>query len=249
MASRRRIGADIQYESEVTSTNDIVSARAAHGAPEGLVVVAEAQTAGRGRHGRSWHSPPGSGLYVSVLLRPPARAVPLLTLAGGVALCEAVRESTGLAAAIKWPNDLLAPDGKRKLAGILVEGSAAGDRFEHAVFGYGINVRPSAYPAEIRGRVTSLEEELGRPIDADALLQATLAALDARYEDLLQGRSPGVLARWMALAPRARGARIEWTAGGVTRSGVSAGIDESGALLAEAEGGLEPIVSGEVRWL
>jgi BirA family biotin operon repressor/biotin-[acetyl-CoA-carboxylase] ligase len=105
----------------VSSTNDLIAEHGARGAAEGLVIVAESQTAGRGRFSRVWHSPPGSGLYVSVLLRPETRVVPLLTLAGGVAICEAVRESTGLQAVIKWPNDLLAPDGRRKLAGILVE--------------------------------------------------------------------------------------------------------------------------------
>lgn len=249
MTSFRRLGAVVQYETEVSSTNDFVAARAARGAAEGLVVVAESQTAGRGRLGRSWHSPPGSGLYVSVLLRPEASAVPLLTLAGGVALCDGVRESTGLTAVIKWPNDLLAADGKRKLAGILVEGSAAGGRLEYAVFGYGINLRPSAYPAEIRDRVTSLEEELGRGVDTALVLEATLDALNRRYQDLIDGRSDDVLRRWMELSPGARGARVEWSAAGVTRRGVTAGVDGSGALLIRADGQEERIVAGEVRWL
>jgi BirA family biotin operon repressor/biotin-[acetyl-CoA-carboxylase] ligase len=188
-------------------------------------------------------------LYVSVLLRPPAHVAGLLTIAGGVALCEGVVASTGLATTIKWPNDLLAPDGKRKLAGILVEGSAAGDRLEHVVFGYGINLRSSVYPAEIRDRVTSIEEELGRSVDANLVLQATLDALDARYADLLEGRAGQMLARWTELAPRARGARVEWTSGGVTRRGVSAGIDRSGALLVQTDAALERVLSADVRWL
>src|SRR5512132_113292 len=104
------IGGEIIRVGEVPSTNDVVALHAVRGAREGLTVVAEAQTAGRGRHGRVWHSPAGSGLYVSVLLRPAREAVALLTLAGGVALCEAIRESTGFGAVIKWPNDLLAPN-------------------------------------------------------------------------------------------------------------------------------------------
>jgi BirA family biotin operon repressor/biotin-[acetyl-CoA-carboxylase] ligase len=246
---RTRIGNVIEHRADVSSTNDVAAALAARGAAEGLVVVADSQNAGRGRHGRSWHSPPGSGLYVSVLLRPPAHAAGLLTLAGGVALCEGVLESTGLATTIKWPNDLLAPDGRRKLAGILVEGSAAGDRLEHVVFGYGINLRPSVCPAEIRDRVTSLEEELGRGVDASLVLQATLDALDRRYADLLEGREDRVLTRWTELAPRARGARVEWTSAGVTRRGVSAGIDRAGALLVRTDGALERVLSADVRWL
>jgi len=243
-----RFGAEIVRHAEVTSTNNIVATYAARGAAEGLVVVADAQTAGRGRLGRAWHSPPGSGLYVSVLLRPQAKVVPLLTLAGGVGICEAVRESTGLAAIIKWPNDLLAPEGRRKLAGILVEGSSTGARVDYAVFGFGLNVRGGAYPPEIRDRATSLEEELGRAIDGDAVLELCLSALERRYRDLEEGRAASVLARWSELAPGARGARIEWVRGQAVVRGVSAGIDATGALLAQTEQGIERIVSGEVTW-
>jgi BirA family biotin operon repressor/biotin-[acetyl-CoA-carboxylase] ligase len=244
--SMKRIGREIVHESEVASTNDVVAARAARGEAEGFVLVAGSQTAGRGRHGRTWHSPPGSGLYVSVLLKPPPGAVGLLTLAGGVALCEAVRESTALAVEIKWPNDLLAPGGKRKLAGILVESSASGSRVDYAVFGFGINVRPGAYPAEIRDRATSLEEELGRPVDPSSVLSFALSALDRRYGDLLEGRADDVLARWLELAPGARGARVEWNVDGVLRAGTTAGIDAAGALLVRTPAGVDRIVSGEV---
>ncbi len=243
-----RFGANTIRHGEVTSTNDIVAARAAHGAAEGLVVVAESQTAGRGRLGRSWHSPPGSGLYVSVLLRPEAAVVRLLTLAGGVAICEAIGESTGFQAIIKWPNDLLAPVGRRKLAGILVEGSSTSSRVDYAVFGFGLNVRAGAYPPEIRGRATSLEEELGRAVDADVVLDSCLAALERRYRDLEEGRTAAVLARWSELAPDARGTRLEWMRGEAVRRGVSAGIDATGALLVQTDEGMERIVSGEVTW-
>jgi BirA family biotin operon repressor/biotin-[acetyl-CoA-carboxylase] ligase len=232
----------------VSSTNDIAAAYAARGAAEGLVVIAETQTAGRGRFARSWHSPAGSGLYVSVLLRPSPHVVPLLTLGGGVAICEAVRETTGLPAIIKWPNDLLAPVGRRKLAGILVEASATSHGVEYAVFGFGLNIRPSAYPPDLVGRATSLEEELGRSVDAEQVFGCCLAALARRYEDLSAGRQQDVLARWSELAPDARGTRIEWARDGKAMSGVSAGIDADGALLAQTGQGIERIVSGEVTW-
>lgn len=244
----RRLGTLVIVEASVSSTNEVAASRAAAGAPEGLVVVAEAQTAGRGRHGRTWCSPPGAGLYVSVVLRPRADIAGLLTLTGGVALAEAVRECTGFEVDIKWPNDLLAPDG-RKLAGILVEGSASGGRLEQAVFGYGINVRRGAYPPDVRARATSLEEELGRAVDPTQLLVFTLAALDRRYDDLLEGRAAAVLTRWQELAPRARGATIEWREQGVMRRGVTAGIAENGALLVRTPAGLTCIVAGEVTWL
>lgn len=242
----KRLPRQIVRLHEVGSTNDIVAARAAAGEPEGLVVVAEEQTAGRGRHGRSWHSPAGSGLYVSVLLRPPVHESSLLTIAAGVALCDALRESTGLATEIKWPNDLLAPGGTRKLGGILVEGSATGSRLEYAVLGFGINLRASAYPAEIRNRATSLEEELGRPVEAETVLSFALDALDRRYDDLREGRGDAVLSRWLELTPGARGAQVEWSNQGTVRSGVTEGIDRTGALLVRTATGVERIVSGEV---
>jgi BirA family biotin operon repressor/biotin-[acetyl-CoA-carboxylase] ligase len=239
---------DIRRFAEVTSTNDVAAEYASRGAAEGLVVVAEAQTAGRGRLGRSWHSPPGSGLYVSVLLRPEPQVARLLTLAGGVAICEGVAESTGLAPVIKWPNDLLSPEGKRKLAGILVEGTATGQQVEHVVFGFGLNIRAGAYPPDLRGRATSLEEELGRAVEGERVLEFCLAALARRYDDLRQGHAAGVLERWSELAPDARGSRIEWQRDGQVVRGVSAGIDSDGALLARTEQGTERIVSGEVTW-
>jgi BirA family biotin operon repressor/biotin-[acetyl-CoA-carboxylase] ligase len=186
---------------------------------------------------------------VSVLLRPRTDIAGLLTLTGGVALAEAVRECTGLAVDIKWPNDLLAPGDGRKLAGILVEGSASGGRLEQAVFGYGINVRRGAYPPDVRARATSLEEELGRTIDPTQLLVFTLAALDRRYEDLLDGRAAAVLTRWQELAPRACGATIEWQEQDVVRRGVTAGIAEDGALLVRTPAGLQRIVAGDLTWV
>ena len=168
--SRGRLCGPLLYFGEIGSTNDVAAALAADSA-EGAVVIADSQTAGRGRRGHVWFSPAGAGLYVSVVLAPqraraqPDRAIALVTLAAGVALAEAVQRSTGLAPAIKWPNDLLV--GPRKLAGILAEGvqHSEGSGLRSVVLGYGVNVSPAAYPVELSDRVTSLESELGRPID------------------------------------------------------------------------------------
>src|SRR5204863_7475405 len=127
---------------------------------EGAVVIADAQTEGRGRRGRSWFSPPGSGLYVSIVLTPSRsadrrRATALTTIAAGVALAEGIEAATGVRVRLKWPNDLYV--GRRKLAGILAEAAAAGDRIHTVVLGYGINCGDAAYPPELRDRVTSLE--------------------------------------------------------------------------------------------
>jgi BirA family transcriptional regulator, biotin operon repressor / biotin---[acetyl-CoA-carboxylase] ligase len=212
------------------------------------VVVADAQTGGRGRRGHTWFSPPRSGLYVSVVVAPatsrvdPQRATMLLTLAAGVALAEGIEAATGLTVSLKWPNDLLVS--RRKLAGILAENHS-----DTVVLGYGINVGATAFPPELGDRATSLESELGREIDRDQVLAATLAALERRYDDLVDGRFDAILDAWRRLAPGASGARVTWTTTAGTESGVTAGIDEHGALLVRVGDRIERIVSGEVNWL
>lgn len=251
-AARDRLGAfaaHVEYYEEVGSTNDIAAARAAAAAPEGTVVIAAAQRSGRGRLGRTWFSPAGSGLYVSVVLRPSTTsAASLVTLAASVGIAEGIAESTGLMPEIKWPNDLLAPATRRKLCGILVESSGTGGSVDYAVLGFGLNVRPSAYPPEVRDRAGSLEEELGRAVDPAPVLVGTLAGLVRRYEEVIGGGAERVLARWQELAPRSRGTAVEWQARGGMRRGIAAGIDAGGALLVRTETGIERIVSGEVDW-
>jgi BirA family transcriptional regulator, biotin operon repressor / biotin---[acetyl-CoA-carboxylase] ligase len=250
-----RLGTSIIYFPVIGSTNDVAAKVAIHSADEGAVVIADAQTSGRGRRGREWFSPPGSGLYVSVVLRPGRslggsgdRATRLLTLAAGVALVEAVEAATGLAVDLKWPNDLYVA--RRKLAGVLAE--AAGGSDEPIVLGYGINVGPVAYPPELRDRATSLESELGRHVDRAPLFVESLASLARRYDDLLTGRFDAILDAWRARAPGSIGARVAWTAGAPasgTASGVTAGIDDEGALLVVIGDRTERIVAGEVTWL
>lgn len=231
-----------QFFASVGSTNDIAASL-----PPGSVVVADHQSAGRGRRGHTWFSPPGSGLYVSVVLAPatarvdPPRATMLLTLAAGVAIAEGVEAATGLAADLKWPNDLLVSG--KKLCGILAEGSG-----ETVVLGYGINVLDSAFPPELRDRATSLQTELGRIVKRETVLDETLAALSRRYDDLVDGRFDAILDAWRRRAPRASGARVTWTTIEGTLSGITAGIDDRGALLVRVEDRVERIVSGELHW-
>jgi BirA family transcriptional regulator, biotin operon repressor / biotin---[acetyl-CoA-carboxylase] ligase len=245
----RRLGTEILFFSSIGSTSDVASALAAHGDREGAVVIAEAQTAGRGRRGRTWFSPPASGLYASLVLAPgrarlaPERALALLTLAAGVALAEAVELVTGLAADIKWPNDLFVA--RRKLAGILAERVTR----DAVVLGYGINVGQMACPRELSDRATSLELELGRAIDRPILLAETLAALARRYDDLLEGRFDAILDAWRARAPASCGTRVSWETPAGPRSGITAGVDGQGALLVEAGDQMERIVAGELQWL
>jgi BirA family biotin operon repressor/biotin-[acetyl-CoA-carboxylase] ligase len=265
--SRNRLGvfaSNVLFFPTVESTNDVAAGRSpafrrAEGIPgsptderialrEGAVVIADEQTAGRGRRGHAWFSPPGSGLYVSVVLTParardPHRATRLLTLAAGVALAEAIESPSGLRIDLKWPNDLYV--GRRKLGGLLAE---AQQHSPDIILGYGINVRDAAYPSEITDRATSIESELGRAIDRYALLVETLASLSMRYEDLVAGRFDAILDAWRRRAPAARGARVRWTTAGGPRAGVTAGIDDEGALLVQVEEHIERIVGGEVIW-
>lgn len=251
------LGRRVLFYDSIGSTNDVAAALAGESDGDGTVVIADAQTSGRGRRGRSWFSPPGAGLYVSVLLTPgraaadPARATTLLTLTAGVALAEGVQAATGLAADIKWPNDLLV--GRRKLAGILAEGVAPGHPDSsvaglHVVLGFGINISPAAYPPDVSVRATSLESELGRAVDRGLVCAHALAALASRCDDLRAGRFDAILDEWRRRAPGSRGARVRWQHAAGERTGITAGIDEGGALLVQVDDTLERVVAGEVLW-
>ena len=249
----------------VGSTNDEAARLAALGADEGTLVLADAQSGGRGRSGRSWFSPPGAGLYVSVVLRPatdedPSRPVEwlrLITLAAGVAVAEGIRAATALPVELKWPNDVVLSEARgpraadrrwRKLAGILAEASAVGSAVQHVIVGIGINVSQAAFPPEISGHATSLEAEIGRPVDRGTVLVEILAALRARYDDLRQGRARRVLDRWRELAPAATGARVAVASEGGTREGVTAGLGEDGSLNVRLGERTESIVAGDLTW-
>jgi BirA family biotin operon repressor/biotin-[acetyl-CoA-carboxylase] ligase len=249
---RGPFGEPLYFFEETSSTNDVAGRLAEAGASEGSVVVALAQTAGRGRLGREWFSPPGAGLYVSVVCRD-ARAAPLLTLAGGVAVAEGITTATGLPVRIKWPNDIVAVDGpprqgRRKLAGILAEAATGSSGLQYVVLGFGINLRPAAYPPALASRATSIEAELGRVPDAGAVLGETLASLFSRVRALAAGDAASVLDAWRLLAPSARGARVEWDTPAGAAAGTTAGIDSSGALLVDVGGRIERVIAGELRW-
>jgi BirA family biotin operon repressor/biotin-[acetyl-CoA-carboxylase] ligase len=240
----------IQYWALVASTNDIAARLADQGAADGTVVLAETQTAGRGRHGRSWHSPPGAGLYVSLVL--PADGGTHVTLMAGVAVAEAIRTITGLPVEIKWPNDVVSVAGGparwRKVAGILAESTRVGAAAERLVLGVGINVRPADRPPELAMRATSLEEEVSRPVDRALLLVECLAGI-ASWQTRLRladGRA-ALLTRWRELSPSSCGAVVTWHTHD-RRQGVTEGIDEDGALRVRTARGVERLVGGGVIW-
>jgi BirA family biotin operon repressor/biotin-[acetyl-CoA-carboxylase] ligase len=246
------------YFETVSSTNDIADRLAGDGAAHGTVVAAEAQESGRGRMGRTWFSPPGAGLYVSVVLRPQSLGDPAassdvslpssVSLTAGVALAEAIQVASGLPVAIKWPNDLVIE--RRKLCGILAEASSTPEHtLQHVVLGYGINVRPAAYPPDIAHRATSLESELGKPVDRSAVLAETLTRFAEWLRDVGNAGFGRMLQRWRTLSPSSVGSPVEVVQPGGWVAGTTAGIDADGALLVEIEGRVRRVIAGEVRWL
>jgi BirA family biotin operon repressor/biotin-[acetyl-CoA-carboxylase] ligase len=188
--------AELRAYDELPSTNLEAMKEAGSGAPEGLVVVADHQSAGRGRRGRTWAAERERALLVSVLLRPrlPVERLQLATMAAGLAAADGVQEAAGFRPGLKWPNDLVVGD--RKLAGMLVETAiSGGDRA--LVVGVGFNVAAGAYPAELAGAATSCEEEAGHPVDREDLLVAFLVALDRRCAGLAgPGGWDATLAGW-----------------------------------------------------
>jgi len=257
-----RVPSRLERFDVVDSTQRIVAAWLASGTPEVAVAVADVQEQGRGRQGRSWTAPPGSGLLVSFGFTPdwldPSHAWRLGAIVA-LAMLDAAEDEAGLrdgALGLKWPNDLVHErpqpvEGGHgdllKLAGVLGESTLRGERLSTVVVGIGVNVDWAAagFPAELATTMTSLREASGgRPVDRDALLDAALARLEARYESLRSGRFDS--AAW-SLRQRTTGREVEVAVGGATLRGIASGVDpETGALLVETAAGTQAIDSGEV---
>lgn len=221
------------------STNEALRRLAAAGAPPGTVVLARAQDAGRGRLGRSWHSPPGLGLYLSILLRPrrPASEAPRWALAAAAAGCEALEDLGLPGVEVKWPNDLLS--GGRKVAGFLAEMRTLPGSTE-LVLGAGFNVahREEDFPPELRAVATSIAlERNGAAPDVEAVGEAFLERLRSFEPDLARGRFDEVAARWAARAPRASGATVRVTLGGESFDATTRGLAADGGLVVERRDG------------
>ena len=241
------IGRRIVHYFRTGSTNDDALALAARCAPHGTVILAEEQTAGRGRFGRQWHSEKSSGIYSSIILRPPLSptAAPVLTLMAGIAAHAAVTSSTGLPVDIRWPNDLLING--RKMCGILTEMSAEVDRLHAVVIGIGINVNHSIMPPELKQIATSLRLESGRVYSRAQVLVALLRELERHYRLLLEKGNTAIAERWAAASTYAAGKRIRVRRGPEEHEVTSAGLEPSGALRVRHDSGREELlVSGEV---
>lgn len=248
--STRRLGRQYVFLPSCGSTNDEVAQRASAGAEEGLLVVTDEQSKGRGRRGRSWHSPAGENLYFSLLLRPalPAQEVAPLTLLAGAALAQALA-ALGFSPRLKWPNDLLLEDSGeiRKVAGILAEMASEAGRVRHVVLGIGVNVNGLAFPDQLAAQATSLALVSGRRLDRLDVLAGFLAAFEAGYDDLVASGPAKTLVSWQQFALLGQAC---WVQSGTERiEGIAESVDETGALrMRTGDGHLVPVHAGEIQW-
>ncbi len=223
--STKKIGRSILHEMTCDSTMDIARSEAQDGASHGTIVFAEEQTAGRGRFGRSWTSPPGANLYLTLILRPPLERLRSLSMIAPLAVCLAVEDVTGVSAQIKWPNDVIV--GGRKLSGILVESEVSGDDVRFALVGIGVNVNLDVDAAdEIRDIATSLMRERGRPVSREA----TLVGLLNHFEQLYESPSSEVVKAWRTRL-ETLGRRVTVTAGDQSYEGIAEDVNERGSLV------------------
>lgn len=239
-----RFGHPVHLFQHIGSTNDHAKQLAEGGAPEGLLVVAEEQTAGRGRTGRRWFTPPGTALAFSLVVRPtlPAAQLSRLTMMAGVAACEAIEQITGSRAALKWPNDILLSG--RKAGGILVEGAFKGEALDYAVLGFGLNVSWAPDPAAVDFPATHAQAECSHRIDRLILLRALLARMETWHAALAQ---PALFNAWQA--------RLLWLGELVSIrapegqwQGRAEGVDAEGALLVRLDTGeVRRVLAGDVH--
>jgi len=248
----RVIGRRIVEAGRVGSTMDVAAGLAFAGSEEGTAVVAEEQTCGRGRRGSGWISPPGVNLYVSVVLRPEIQADQTngLAFVGALGAATFLRSTFGLAARLKWPNDVLV--GHKKIAGVIVEallkpGNASG-HIEAAILGIGLNVNWLEIPAEIEAEATSIACELGAKVDLRACLEGLLFALDEEYSAYRERGFASVLARWREMDCTIGSRIVLLNEDGSTLEGAAVDITPYGALIVETASGERRIAhAGQVR--
>ncbi len=243
------IGRNLYHFYTVDSTNAFAARLLTHGrnVPEGSVVIAESQTAGRGRLGRSWHSEREAGLYFSVVLFPkaPPSVAPLFTLAAAVAMHNAIERYTGLDIDIKWPNDLLVTS--KKFCGILSEIQAEVDLIKNMVIGIGVNVNHETLPPDIAGRATSLRIASGRIQSRIEILLEFFEEFENIYMEFERKGPRSIIEQWTSFSTFANGRRIEIHDGVRKIAGVTRGLNALGALRVEQKGGrLEEVYSGDV---
>lgn len=244
----RRLGTNLHYFLEIDSTNAYARHLAQQGAGEGEIVIADAQTRGRGRLGRNWVSPPFVNLYLSVILRPRLAPVhaPQLTLMAAVALADTIAWFIGTPPTIKWPNDILV--GGKKLAGILTESSCDSERIEFAILGIGVNLNypVASMPEVIRERATSIVTLTQESVSREVFVRRLIQDLDRCYGELEEVGFNSLALRWEALfGLRGKKVRVEMM--DHVMVGTARGIDRDGALIIEDQRGKrQRIVAGDV---
>jgi len=233
---------------KIDSTNSVAMRLGESGEPHGTIVLAEEQTAGRGRAGREWTSEKSAGIYCSILLRPPIPPAhaPLLTLVAGLAARDAAAEDLDTLPDIRWPNDLLV--GGRKVCGILTEMHAEPDRIHYAVIGIGMNVNQSKMPEELSEIATSLRIETGKIHSRLELLIRLLRSVDRYYNQFLADGAEPILRRFAEVSSYFKGKRVRITTATETFTGTTAGLEPSGVLRVARDDGREivPVLSGDV---
>jgi BirA family biotin operon repressor/biotin-[acetyl-CoA-carboxylase] ligase len=239
------IGRKLFVFEDIDSTNSCARALADAGTEEGAVVIAEFQSAGRGRQGRLWHAERGENLLLSILLRPviPPSQFGFLPLFAATAAAAAVEEVTGLVVECKWPNDLLL-NGK-KFCGILVENSLAGGATSSAIIGIGMNVNQRSFPGDVADRATSLTVETGKPVDRVELLRLLLEFLDREYADLVSN-GPGAVRKAWTRRSRMLGSMVAVQAGDTLIQGRAIRLAEDGGLVLADEAGERVVHAGDV---
>lgn len=240
-----RFGSKIYSFDSIDSTNNCAKAIAACGATEGTVIIAEQQTAGKGRMGRPWQANPNENLTFSIVLRPQgsADAMNLLPLYVAVGVAEAIERTTGIQVECKWPNDLLI--NSKKVAGILIEGSLKQNALEYAVVGVGLNVNQKTFSGELEQKATSLYLASGKEIDRSVLFREILRSLEGRYRDASSGGFTSVLPEWLSRC-RMINQEISVSLHGQVLSGVVKGLNNEGALILQANGTEKTLFAGDV---
>lgn len=243
----RWAGGQLKYYEEIDSTNNQAKRLAEEGSPHGTLVVADRQSAGKGRRGRSWVSPGGTGIWMSILMRPqiPPMHAAMMTLVMALAVCEGVERETGLKTQIKWPNDIII-DGK-KICGILTEMSSELDFIHYVVTGMGINVNMEEFPDELKDKATSLRLEAGRPFARSAIIARVMESLEPYYEQFVRDEDlSGLLEPYHSRLANL-GREVAVLAPGHEYQGTALGINEKGELLVKTgDGTVKQVVSGEV---
>ena len=242
------IGSEVLFLPEIDSTNNLAKKYTKNNAKEGLVIIAESQTGGRGRKQKFWHSPPETGIYLSILLKPNLESehLPFITLLAGVSAISTINEFSHQEANLKWPNDILINN--KKICGLLCEMTQKKNNSFYVIIGIGINVNqlPGQFPDSLKKTATSLRIVNGSPVDRLTVIRSLLTTLDHEYQLFLAEGKSSVIKKWK-LHTDLFGKRVAVKRGSIMITGTATNLDESGRLiLRHDKGHYEAIDSGEI---